>query len=426
MSGSAGVQRVLMQPDPAGWPERVREAWSRRPDGTSAFRSELGLPSDCPIIMTGHQPGFWHPGILAKYIAADRLAKVVGGAAAAVIVDHDAKRPTTIDVPMQLQDGRWGETEFDVLAEPTAPGPFQVQRTAALAALRGEAGPIEVRTAMANAKRLGRYFACEQFSAGAMLETTFGLQLLARMVTDSKAMARAYNDAVRTHNAGIAPLAIDDARIELPLWWIAPSGERRRAWAGESLDAMPGWRLAPRALLLTSILRMAGCELFVHGIGGGVYDRASSAWIGAWLGRSLAPMVVVSADVTMPIEFTGTRLEEIERTVWLAHHARHDPSAIGDTAGAEAKRAMLHKLASTNDRAERRRLYEELHAMLAAHRSRHGDALFAIERAATEQRAQAGQARIAQRRDWPAILYPVAAMDDLAARIEQALRPSDV
>ncbi len=41
--------------------------------------------------MTGHQSGFWHPGILSKYIAADAVASAIDGASAAVVVDHDRR-----------------------------------------------------------------------------------------------------------------------------------------------------------------------------------------------------------------------------------------------------------------------------------------------------------------------------------------------
>ena len=39
-----------------------------------AFREQLGLPTDRPIVMSGHQAQIWHPGILSKYLAAIGLA----------------------------------------------------------------------------------------------------------------------------------------------------------------------------------------------------------------------------------------------------------------------------------------------------------------------------------------------------------------
>ena len=39
-----------------------------------ASRVGLGLDADRPVIMTGHQAGFWHPGILVKYLGAEILS----------------------------------------------------------------------------------------------------------------------------------------------------------------------------------------------------------------------------------------------------------------------------------------------------------------------------------------------------------------
>ena len=40
------------------------------------LREQLGLPVHGPVIMTGHQAEFWHPGILAKYLACDAAGAI--------------------------------------------------------------------------------------------------------------------------------------------------------------------------------------------------------------------------------------------------------------------------------------------------------------------------------------------------------------
>src|SRR5215213_3876168 len=67
--------------------------------------------SSRPLIITGHQPEFWHPGILAKYLAADAAARVVGGDVLWVVVDQ--ARPSSVWVPYPARvEGRLTKGEI--------------------------------------------------------------------------------------------------------------------------------------------------------------------------------------------------------------------------------------------------------------------------------------------------------------------------
>ncbi|MCA9293045.1 MAG: hypothetical protein KDA20_04445 [Phycisphaerales bacterium] len=427
MSTSAGVQRVVLQPDAQGWAQLAHDAWAHRSEDALRFRSQVGLPTDRPIIMTGHQPGFWHPGILAKYIAADRLARQVHGAAAAVIVDHDAKQPTVIDMPVQSAGGSWAAQSVDLSSERAAPDtPTTYAKRSALAheMLVAATGTSVARVAQTNVQLLSPWFQCSDFDAGAILATDFGRQLLDGARTDAHAMASAYNDALSRWNVGIPRLTIESGqRVELPLWWIDRSGERRRAWSDDQTEQTES-RLAPRALLLTALLRMVGCDLFVHGTGGGVYDQATSAWIGTWLGRDLAPMVVASADVLLPLEHAGPGRAEAARATWQAHRAPHDPSLLGEMERSATKHAMLREIEGTRDAGARRAIYERMHVELAAYRTAHAAQLEALSRQAADTQRAAKRADVAERRDWPAMLYAPEVLEELASRIEAALASS--
>ena len=50
-------------------------------------RAELKLPTDHPLILTGHQPVFYHPGLWAKCLTASLLAEAVQGTACHKITD---------------------------------------------------------------------------------------------------------------------------------------------------------------------------------------------------------------------------------------------------------------------------------------------------------------------------------------------------
>src|SRR5690606_2124447 len=120
--------------------------------------------------------------------------------------------------------------------------------------------------------------------------------------------ARAYNRAVERHpEGGIPPLfaMAREYRWELPFWLLDREHGRRALYAEMvEQDWFEPDLLATKALSLTASLRRELCDLFIHGTGGEVYDRATDAWIGAWLGEDLAPAVAITADVyrSIPVE----------------------------------------------------------------------------------------------------------------------------
>lgn len=57
-----------------------------------------GKNPDGPIILTGHQPELFHPGVWLKNFVAARLAQAVGGVAVNIVIDND--RPKDLSVPI--------------------------------------------------------------------------------------------------------------------------------------------------------------------------------------------------------------------------------------------------------------------------------------------------------------------------------------
>ena len=56
------------------------------------FKEELNLPKNQPIIMTGHQPIIYYPGIFIKLILADTIAKHINGKAYYLVLDNDVEK----------------------------------------------------------------------------------------------------------------------------------------------------------------------------------------------------------------------------------------------------------------------------------------------------------------------------------------------
>jgi hypothetical protein len=67
-----------------------------------------------PLIVTGHQPELFHPGVWIKNFAAAGIANKHGGVALNLIVDNDIPKATSIAVPATVDDAiRVARVEFD-------------------------------------------------------------------------------------------------------------------------------------------------------------------------------------------------------------------------------------------------------------------------------------------------------------------------
>jgi hypothetical protein len=95
------------------------------PEETSG--SSVEAADDLPLIVTGHQPELFHPGVWVKNFAAAAIARAVGGRALNLIVDNDLPKSASIRVPsdparhvsranrVEYDDGRRGEVPFEDL-----------------------------------------------------------------------------------------------------------------------------------------------------------------------------------------------------------------------------------------------------------------------------------------------------------------------
>src|SRR5262249_59914982 len=61
--------------------------------------------STTPLVVTGHQPELFHPGVWVKNFATSALARAHGGLGLNLIVDNDLPKSSAIRVP-QIGDGQ--------------------------------------------------------------------------------------------------------------------------------------------------------------------------------------------------------------------------------------------------------------------------------------------------------------------------------
>lgn len=440
----AWAPRVTLSPAAAAWPDLAR-AW-KAPAEAAAFRAELGLGEGL-VVMSGHQAEVWHAGILTKLFALREAAASLGARSAWVVVDQDANEPGVVRYPTrtasgQLETALWRISATDATAtdtpiaarpaftaaelepnwgrQPAATGPAACGLGAIRDALLDAAGEATLagqltRATRALLRRTGD--ADVWFNATAIARTGLFADLLARMAADPAACVRAYNAAAAGHaGAGISQLS--ESKLELPLWRIRPGAARGRVTAG-MLGQVPPAELAPRALLMTGMLRRAACDLFVHGLGGGRYDVVAEEWLRSWLGWELAPAVVATGTLLARLEEEPPPApEELARARWSLHHARHTPARLGDAWAQRRKEELVEEIRGVRGRGgDAGTAFNQLQDLLSRVRIEHSAALTQLsgEVARLEQRSR--QARVALDRTWPFPLHEAGAIDALAAAV---------
>ena len=410
-------------------------------------REELGLDTQRPIIATGHQTLLWHPGILAKYLAVDRFATPRGYATANLIVDQHVGAFGDIELPVRDAAGRLRSRAirltdhreqvpmarhdaFDASdarvpedgALPSVNTGMQRIVTAINAHQDADNAALQMGEALGDLMRpwIERM---TNVTTTQLAATTLSRVLLEQMADDPWQMAATYNAAVRAvPEGGVAPLLVRDDYVELPLWRIDADGRRKKAfdadvqrWLDESVD----YTLLPRALYMTALMRLAMCDLFVHGTGGARYDRAMEHWIRAWQGVEVCPIAVVTATLRLPLgeAMPDSSLDDARRSY---RRILHDPDRVEGAVSMSAGKAHWLEQINALDRRSpaRREAFRNMHAWLHQQRTAHEGRVEHAMEALEQAEHGANERPVIERRTWAFPLYPDAMINSLAIAIE--------
>lgn len=433
---------LSLTPEPGRWTALMTEPGSDR--DSRATREALGLPVDRPIVMAGHQPGFWHMGILAKWYAAIACAEAAGGCAAWVVPDQSPG--AEIAYPAE-RDGRLaravlrlaGETLPPASAPPTrltppTDGATDDVRTGLAEIARrlenhSDAPSLAIQLHRAAAEAIGGETPASFFASDLHTTAAF-VELVTAMRDDPAACARLYNEASANHaSASVRALEIGPDSVELPLWERTPTGPWRRV-TSERLASIDNANLVLRGLPMTGLLRRWACDLFIHGTGGGSsqsdagYDRVTEDWFRSWLKTDdLAPSVVATATARLDL---GDRdlptPEAIAEAAAAAHRAEHDPSLLGASDLGERKRELAQRIAALpRGSEERSALFEQMQSLRTEAGADHAGELARLRERATGLRERADEAAIAADRTWPFVFHPASRREALRQRINQSI-----
>jgi hypothetical protein len=389
---------------------------------------------DKPVIATGHQASLWHPGILAKYIATTHAAKKFNAQPLHIVVDQDQHETMALDIPVvkgnQLAVNRVSLGKVNAHVPTGMQPPIDVDESTldsdgVLALALREIGPCKTLAQQVTALLAKLY----QPYIGD-INTIFASQLLRespvvdQMLVDVRDCIAHYNRAVAEYpQAGIEPLAMRDDRVELPLWRLLWNQPRRRVFAddggalidelGEAITDQN--QLAPRALLLTAVMRSERCSLFIHGTGGFIYDHITELWWRGWRKEALAPMAMVTADLRLDFDVPVCDRQELTQATWWMHHLPHniDRALSLDGDNVKRKHDLLQHMDDDHNSRRRADSFRELHAINAHLAQENAQVVKHAAQRLEDARAGVTNRTIALRRDWCFALYPPQQLESL-------------
>ncbi|PQO31923.1 hypothetical protein DTL21_16855 [Bremerella cremea] len=280
-------------------------------DFTQQYRDVGSLPdTSAPLILSGHQPALYHPGVWFKNFLIDRIATNVSGTAINVIVDNDtAPAPSISALSGTPGEPRPARIAYD---EPGPQQPWEMTTIHSLEMLRSfskrtvetfgkfVADPMivsfwpDVLAAIEAGKPLGQAFS----QARNQLEAEFGLNVLdvplsqlcqtrwfltmvGGILEEAGRYREIYNACVneyrmvhgiRSTSHPVPNLGAEGNWIEVPFWmWTEENPRRRPLWiahkeSGIRLSDRGDWhtKLASDGDLVTELQSLRACRVYVR------------------------------------------------------------------------------------------------------------------------------------------------------------------
>ncbi len=291
-------------------------------------RARVGDRTGTSIVMAGHQPVIYHPGILEKIKRLRQLADDVEGKALNIAIDTDEGDGGRLLWPLVSGD----DVVLKQKSVSVGGGIYRDQRVVAqhesatiFAEMIHDLGASGCSSAIAGAQEAARLYGVlagvpstlantlvrmslggagyDEVPLSLLIEAPSIREFLHAIIRDGERFARLYNATLENYRtehkiknpANPFPnMEMNGEEIELPLWQIV--GSSRNA-VKIARGRMPSFAhpVAPRGSIVTLLLRGVCCELFVHGLGGGKYDHFVNAFAEAYWGAPLPSFVVASA-----------------------------------------------------------------------------------------------------------------------------------
>ncbi len=198
----------------------------------------------------------------------------------------------------------------------------------------------------------------------------------------------------------------------------------------------PGLLIRPRALTFTMFVRLFLADVFIHGIGGALYDQITDGIMAELFGENAAASYgCVSAAWLLPLG-DGDRGESISTLKSRLHHLEHNPQLAiapeeaghSEIAGLlSGRQRLIQKIADSlaadrgQQRGERRGWFQELHAANAQIHQLAPGTRDELDRRMAAAEKTARDEKVLQWREWFFALHSASSLRDLIDKIRGSI-----
>jgi hypothetical protein len=406
----------------------------------------LGVPDETgPLLLTGHQPELFHPGVWVKIFSLYGLSKAVGGVPLNLSVDNDTLKSASLRFPVfEPGDPSSAHAVWLPFDRFTGETPYEGRRVLDEQLFRSF--PSRAEPLWRNwgyEPLLARYWRVHETIAGSFRDTrwkceedwdcrvfdlsvselattkAFG-RFAAQLLRDLPRFREVYNAAIRNYRRlnrirSRSHPAPELGPNEAPFWTAAQSERGRQRATTEDSSQL----LRPRALTLTLFARLCLGDFFIHGIGGGKYDEVTDQIIQNYFGVEPPGFQVLTATLRLPLPGVSAPAGGVERlqvqardVYWnpqrhLSAEQMSDP-AIGELLA--VKDHLIQAEPPLSDHAARRRWFHALQDITAELREFASQPLRRAEAGEHRARIERAASEVLHRRDYSWVLYPEATL----------------
>jgi len=246
------------------------------------FDSATARSTSIPLVVTGHQPELFHPGVWVKNFITAAAAHAQGGVGLNLIVDNDIPKSSSIQVPRARGDlveiehvefDRWGsETPYEdwratnedqlarfpdrarlVMGDLVA-GPILDEFWPRVLACRGDVGTIGLRFALARHELESSWGVDNlELPLSSICESDSFLWFASHLLAQLPRYRQVHNSAldeyrtahgIRSRNHPVAALGRQDDWLEAPFWVWRAAQPRRRALLARQRGRLMELRIA--------------------------------------------------------------------------------------------------------------------------------------------------------------------------------------
>jgi hypothetical protein len=425
-----------------------------------------------PLILAGHQPELFHPGVWFKNRVLSEVAQRTGGIGVNLIVDQDLMRTSSVRVPMSEGEDvvqarhlffdavstalPWEERRVidreqffsfgHRIAERVTPwfGMPMIEKLwpLVLDGLENHRGNIGLAIAQAR-HRIERSLGWStiELPISQLCETPSFVKFFSGICHDLVRFREVYHQSVaeyrRAHRLRSAAHPVPDLTqegdwLEAPFWVYSTESPQRRALLLRQRDREidftdrqiewpesckpKGIKIRPRALTMTLYLRLFLGDWMIHGIGGGKYDQVTDLIIRDYFGIPPPAYGVVTATVLPPgVLRENGALTQVRGLQQQVRRLRYQPESFAEafTVAPELVQAKKRLLGSVPPRGAKRQWQQRLTEI----NERLGRHLGPLERRLRDELHRSSEAAqsasIIASREWPLCHFPLRYLAEL-------------